>query len=107
MRRKVFLAGVLAASIGLLAVGAVASSAVFSTHSAKAPTVINVVAGKPSELKFQLSKSTKLASPNLTEHPCSAAASRGVTATTRDAAGRVSRLLQQMVSPSRTSRSAG
>ena len=60
MRRKVFLAGVLAASIGLLAVGAVASSAVFSTHSAKAPTVINVVAGKPSELKFQLSKSTKL-----------------------------------------------
>jgi uncharacterized cupredoxin-like copper-binding protein len=59
MRRTVFLAGVLAASIGLLAAGAVASSAVFSTHSAKA-TTITVVAGKPSELKFQLSKSTKL-----------------------------------------------
>jgi len=59
MRRTVFLAGVLAACIGLLGAGAVASSAVFSTHSAKA-TVITVVAGKPSELKFQLYKSTKL-----------------------------------------------
>jgi uncharacterized cupredoxin-like copper-binding protein len=43
----------------LLAAGAVASSAIFSTHTAKA-TVITVVSGKPSELRFQLSKSTKL-----------------------------------------------
>jgi uncharacterized cupredoxin-like copper-binding protein len=57
--RRVFLAGVIAACVGLLAAGAVASSAVFSTHNAKA-TTITVVAGKPSELKFQLSKSTKL-----------------------------------------------
>ena len=57
--RRVFLAGVLAACVGLLAAGAVASSAVFSTHNAKA-TTITVVAGKPSELRFQLSKSTKL-----------------------------------------------
>jgi uncharacterized cupredoxin-like copper-binding protein len=60
MRRTVVLAGVLAACVGLPAAGAVASSAVFSTtHSAKA-TTITVVAGKPSELRFQLSKSTKL-----------------------------------------------
>jgi hypothetical protein len=59
MRRKVFFAAVLAACVGLLAAGAVASSAIFSTHTAKA-TVITVVAGKPSELRFQLSKSTKL-----------------------------------------------
>ena len=59
MRRKAFLAVVLAASVGLLAAGAVASSAIFSTQAAKA-TVITVVAGKPSELAFQLSKSTKL-----------------------------------------------
>ena len=59
MRRKVFFAVVLAACVGLLAAGAVASSAIFSTHAAKA-TVITVVAGKPSELRFQLSKSTKL-----------------------------------------------
>ena len=74
MRRKVFFAVVLASCAGLLAAGAVASSAIFSTshattqasathaktHNAKA-TVITVVAGKPSELAFQLSKSTKLA----------------------------------------------
>lgn len=59
MRRTVFLAGVLAACVGLPVAGAVASSAVFSTHNAKA-TTITVVAGQPSELKFQLSKSTKL-----------------------------------------------
>src|ERR1044072_6010707 len=59
MRRTVFLAGLVAGCVGLLMAGAVASSAVFSTHTAKA-TVINVVAGKPSELRFQLSKSTKL-----------------------------------------------
>ncbi len=59
MRRKAFLAVVLASCIGLLAAGAVASSAIFSTQKAK-PTVIIVVAGKPSELKFQLSKSSKL-----------------------------------------------
>src|SRR5580765_8367185 len=59
MRRKVFLAVVLASGDGLLAAGAVASSAIFSTHTANA-NVITVVAGKPSELKFQLSKSTKL-----------------------------------------------
>lgn len=59
MRRKAFLAVVLASGVGLLAAGAVASSAIFSTHTANA-TVITVVAGKPSELRFQLSKSTKL-----------------------------------------------
>ena len=59
MRRKAFLAVVLASGVALLAAGAVASSAIFSTHTAKA-TVITVVAGKPSELRFQLSKSTKL-----------------------------------------------
>jgi uncharacterized cupredoxin-like copper-binding protein len=59
MRRAVFLAGLIAGCVGLLAAGAVASSAVFSTHSTAA-NVITVVAGKPSELKFQLSKSTKL-----------------------------------------------
>ncbi len=62
MRRKVFLAVVLASFVGLLAAGAVASSAIFSTHAQTAAktTVITVVAGKPSELRFQLSKSTKL-----------------------------------------------
>jgi uncharacterized cupredoxin-like copper-binding protein len=59
MRRTVFIAGVVAACAGLLAAGTVASSAVFSTHTSKA-TVITVVAGKPSELKFQLSKNTNL-----------------------------------------------
>src|ERR1700749_2621960 len=60
MRRTVFIAGVLAVSLGLLAAGAFASSAAFSkTQSAKA-TVITVVAGKPSELKFALSKSSNL-----------------------------------------------
>ena len=59
MRRKAFLAVVLASCVGLLAAGAVASSAIFSTHAAKA-NVITVVAGKPGELAFQLSKSTKL-----------------------------------------------
>ncbi len=59
MRRKAFLAVVLAACVGLLAAGAVASSAIFSTQTAK-PIVITVVAGKPGELAFQLSKSTKL-----------------------------------------------
>ncbi len=59
MRRKAFLAVVLASGIGLLAAGAVASSAIFSTNTAKA-NVITVVAGKPGELAFQLSKSTKL-----------------------------------------------
>jgi uncharacterized cupredoxin-like copper-binding protein len=58
MRRTVFIAGVVAACVGLLAAGAVASSAVLS-HSAKA-TVITVVAGKPSELRFQMSQSSKL-----------------------------------------------
>jgi uncharacterized cupredoxin-like copper-binding protein len=60
VRRKAFLAVVLALGAGLLAVGAEASAANSSTHAAKA-TVITVVAGKPSELAFQLSKSTKLA----------------------------------------------
>ena len=67
MRRKVFLAVVLASCAGLLAAGAVASSAIFSTHAktqassthAKS-TVITVIAGKPGELAFQLFKSTKL-----------------------------------------------
>ena len=60
MRRKVFLAVVLAAGVGLLAAGAVASSAIFSTHGRPKANVITVVAGKPSELRFALSKSTKL-----------------------------------------------
>ena len=59
MRRTVSIAGLVAACVGLLAAGAVASSAVLSTHSAKA-TVITVVAGKPSELRFQMSQSSKL-----------------------------------------------
>ncbi len=59
MRRKALLAVVLAFGAGLLATGAEASSSHSSTHAAK-PTVITVVAGKPSELRFQLSKSTKL-----------------------------------------------
>ena len=59
MRRTVFLAGLVAGCVGLLMAGAVASSAVFTTHSAKS-NVITVVAGKPSELKFQLSKSSNL-----------------------------------------------
>ena len=61
MRRKAVLAVVLASGSGLLAGGAVAvaSSANSSTHTAT-PTVITVVAGKPSELGFQLSQSTNL-----------------------------------------------
>ena len=59
MRRKAFLAVVLASGAGLLAAGADASSAFASTQTAKA-TIITVIAGKPSELRFQLSKSTKL-----------------------------------------------
>ena len=59
VRRKAVLAVVLASGSGLLAAGAVASSANSSTHTAKA-TVITVVAGKPSELGFQLSQSTNL-----------------------------------------------
>jgi uncharacterized cupredoxin-like copper-binding protein len=57
VRRKALLAVVLASGAGLLAAGA---SAIASTHAANA-TVITVIAGKPSELGFQLSKSTKLA----------------------------------------------
>ncbi|MEO9176862.1 MAG: plastocyanin/azurin family copper-binding protein [Gaiellales bacterium] len=60
MRRKAVLAVVLALGAGLLVAGAEASSAHSSTPTAK-PTVITVIAGKPSELSFQLSKSTKLA----------------------------------------------
>jgi uncharacterized cupredoxin-like copper-binding protein len=67
VRRKAVLAVVLALGTGLVAAGAEASS----THSLtpvtvtkKSPetkrTVITVVAGKPSELRFQLSESTKL-----------------------------------------------
>lgn len=75
MRRKVFFAVALASCVGLLAAGAVASSAIFATHAtpqasathatthaklnAKA-TVITVTAGKPGELAFELSKSTNL-----------------------------------------------
>ena len=59
MRRTVSIAGAVAACVGLLAAGAVASAAVLSTHSAKA-TVITVVSGKPSELRFQMSQSSKL-----------------------------------------------
>jgi uncharacterized cupredoxin-like copper-binding protein len=58
VRRKAFLAVFLASGAGLLAAGAHASSN-SSTHQG-ATTVITVVAGKPSELGFQLSKSTKL-----------------------------------------------
>jgi uncharacterized cupredoxin-like copper-binding protein len=58
VRSKAVLAVVLALGAGVLAAGAVASSA--QTHTAKA-TVITVVSGKPSELAFQLSKSSKLA----------------------------------------------
>ncbi len=74
MRRKVFFAVVIASCAGLLAAGAVASSAIFTTHATPqtrsthvtthakkaATTVIKVIEGKPSELAFQLSKSTKL-----------------------------------------------
>jgi uncharacterized cupredoxin-like copper-binding protein len=60
VRRKALLAVVLALGAGLLAAGAEASSSNSSTHAAKA-TIITVVSGKPSELRFQLSKSTKLA----------------------------------------------
>ena len=59
MRRKALLAVVLASGAGLLAAGAYASSTSSPAQQTKA-TVITVVAGKPSELKFQLSKSTKL-----------------------------------------------
>ena len=59
MRRNAVLAIVLALGAGSLAAGAEASSAHSSTHAAKA-TLITVVAGKPSELSFQLSKSSKL-----------------------------------------------
>jgi len=60
VRRKAVLAVVLASVAGLLATGAVASSASSSRHTAT-PTVITVVTGKPSELAFQLSKSSNLA----------------------------------------------
>ena len=56
MRRKAILAVVLASGAGLLATGAYASS----THSSASPTVITVVSGKPSELRFQLSQSSNL-----------------------------------------------
>src|SRR4051812_5329943 len=59
MRRTVSIAGAVAACVGLLAAGAVASAAVLSTHSSKA-TVITVVSGKPSELRFQMSQSSRL-----------------------------------------------
>jgi uncharacterized cupredoxin-like copper-binding protein len=55
--RKSVLAVVLALAAGLLAAGAVTSSA----RSSAAPTVITVVSGKPGELAFQLSKSSNLA----------------------------------------------
>jgi uncharacterized cupredoxin-like copper-binding protein len=58
VRRKAFLAVFLASGAGLLAAGAHASTN-SSAQPAKA-TTITVVAGKPSELRFQLSKSTKL-----------------------------------------------
>jgi uncharacterized cupredoxin-like copper-binding protein len=60
VRRKAVLAVFLASGAGLSVAGAGALAANASTHTAKA-TVITVVAGKPSELGFQLSKSTKLA----------------------------------------------
>jgi uncharacterized cupredoxin-like copper-binding protein len=56
VRRKALLAVVLASGAGLLAAGA---SAIASTQTADA-TVITVIAGKPSELGFQLSQSTNL-----------------------------------------------
>jgi uncharacterized cupredoxin-like copper-binding protein len=59
VRRKAVLAVLLALSAGLLAAGAEASSAHFSAHAAPA-TIITVVSGKPSELSFQLSKSSNL-----------------------------------------------
>jgi uncharacterized cupredoxin-like copper-binding protein len=60
VRRNAVVA-VLASSVSLLAVGVGASSAHFSGHShATKATVITVVSGKPSELKFQLSESTNL-----------------------------------------------
>lgn len=59
MRRTVFFAGLVAGFVGLLAAGAVASSAVFSTHAATA-NVITVTMGKPSELRFKLSKVSNL-----------------------------------------------
>jgi plastocyanin len=59
VRRKAVLAVVLASGAGFLGAGAVASSASSSTHTAT-PTVITVVTGKPSELAFQLSKSSNL-----------------------------------------------
>jgi uncharacterized cupredoxin-like copper-binding protein len=59
VRRKAVLAVFLASGAGLLATGAVASSANSSTHTATA-TVITVVSGKPSELAFQLSRSSNL-----------------------------------------------
>jgi uncharacterized cupredoxin-like copper-binding protein len=58
VRRKALLAVVLASGAGLLGAGAVASSASSSTHTDA--TIITVVAGKPSELGFQLSQSTNL-----------------------------------------------
>ncbi|SRR6476469_1251136 len=60
MRRTVFFARALAAVVALLAAGAGAAGAVVSTHSSAKANVITVIAGKPSELKFALSKSTKL-----------------------------------------------
>jgi uncharacterized cupredoxin-like copper-binding protein len=59
VRRKALLAVVLASGAGLLGAGAVAASAHFSAHKATT-TVITVVSGKPSELRFQLSQSTNL-----------------------------------------------
>ena len=58
MRRKALLAVLLALGACLLAAGAEASSK-SPSHTSKT-TIITVVAGKPSELKFQLSKSSKL-----------------------------------------------
>jgi uncharacterized cupredoxin-like copper-binding protein len=61
VRRKAVLA-VLASGASLLVVGAGEAAAHFSGNSnAKAATVITVVSGKPSELRFELSKSTNLA----------------------------------------------
>jgi len=73
MRRKVFFAVALASCVGLLAAGAVASSAIFSTthptvqatthrstHAKAKAQVITVIAGKPGELAFELSKNSKL-----------------------------------------------
>jgi uncharacterized cupredoxin-like copper-binding protein len=58
VRRKALLAVVLALAAGALAAGAEASSA--SSTKPTAATVITVISGKPSELSFQLSESTKL-----------------------------------------------